>query len=111
MTTYHMSDNEYILYIQSCVNRLISEHHLSIVGLEEKHPDCIRIECNYPEWYLELDDDIKYNVETNLQRHCKRFIKRIIKSYNKNFKKKKDTDEDDGNNHESKKQKITTKID
>tara|TARA_B110001452_G_C15235127_1_gene427648 strand:- start:214 stop:525 length:312 start_codon:yes stop_codon:yes gene_type:complete len=103
-----MSDDEYILYIQSCVNRLINENHVSVVNSEETGPICIKIQCAYPEWYLELDDDIKYNVETNLQRHFKRLIKKKIKSHNEQLKKDKDTDGDDGTNHESKKQRLVT---
>ena len=34
------------------------------------------------EWYLELDDDTKYNVETNLQEFMKPIIEQLLREYN-----------------------------
>ena len=64
-----LSLEEYKKYIHYILNRIIEEK-LSVV--EEKYRDnklMFSIKLKRVEWYLELEDDVKCDVEDNLKRH------------------------------------------
>ena len=60
---------EYKKYIHYILNRVIEE---KLFVIEEKHKDnklVFSIKLKRVEWYLELEDDVKCDVEDNLKRH------------------------------------------
>ena len=60
---------EYKSYIHYIVNRIITE---KLFVIEEKYKDnklVFSIKLKRVEWYLELEDDVKCDVEDNLKRH------------------------------------------
>lgn len=83
-----MTDDEYKEHICIMVNRLISEKHISLIDSSKNGAIEYSIACKYPEWYLELDDDDKFNIDSNLQHHFKSVIQETIKEYNKDLKNK-----------------------
>lgn len=69
-----MSDKEYKKYIHYILNRIIEE---KLFIIEEKYKDnkvVFSIKLKRAEWYLELEDDVKYDVEENLKTHIIRQI-------------------------------------
>ena len=65
---------EYKKYIHYILNRVIEE---KLFVIEEKHKDnklVFSIKLKRVEWYLELEDDVKCDVEDNLKRHLIRQI-------------------------------------
>ena len=100
MTTYNMSDNEYKKYISEICNRIIKEKLISIVKDRNSQQIVFKIQINPAEWYMEMDDDIKFNVEYNLQILFKPLIIEAINEYN-------DSKEEINNTvHNNKRQKI-----
>ena len=64
-----LSLGEYKKYIHYILNRVIEE---KLFVIEEKHKDnklVFSIKLKRVEWYLELEDDVKCDVEDNLKRH------------------------------------------
>lgn len=57
---------EYIVYI---VNRIIDEDQFVIEGNRQNGRVVFAIKIKQCEWYRELDDYVKYDVEVNLKRH------------------------------------------
>jgi len=90
-----MTNDEYKIHICKMVNRFISEKHVSLIDSSKNGAIKYSIACKYPEWYLELDDDDKYNINTNLQDHFKLMIKKSIEEYNKDLKNKKELETKD----------------
>ena len=69
-----LSLEEYKKYIHYILNRVIEE---KLFVIEEKHKDnklVFSIKLKRVEWYLELEDDVKCDVEENLKRHLIRQI-------------------------------------
>ena len=69
-----LSLEEYKKYIHYILNRVITE---KLFVIEEKHKDnklVFSIKLKRVEWYLELEDDVKCDVEDNLKRHLIRQI-------------------------------------
>lgn len=69
-----LSLEEYKKYIHYILNRVIEE---KLFVIEEKHKDnklVFSIKLKRVEWYLELEDDVKCDVEDNLKRHLIRQI-------------------------------------
>ena len=84
-----MNDEEYKSYITSIIKRLIHEKcvYPKIIKCSNSNKIKIKILINMHEWYHELDDDTKYNVEYNLQNYIAPTIIQTIKeSMNKNDK-------------------------
>lgn len=70
-----LSLEEYKKYIHYILNRVINE---KLFVIEEKRINnklTFSIKLKHAEWYLELDDDVKCDVEDNLKRHIIRQIK------------------------------------
>ena len=64
-----LSLEEYKSYIHYILNRIITE---KLFVIEEKYKDnklVFSIKLKRVEWYLELEDDVKCDVEDNLKRH------------------------------------------
>ena len=59
MTTYNMNYEQYKIHISKICNRIIKEKLIYIVN------DGIHVVPS--EWFMELDDDLKFNVEYNLK--------------------------------------------
>jgi hypothetical protein len=72
----------YKLYISSIMNRLIKEKHILVEQSKVNNQMRFTIKISNVEWYLELDDDTKYNVEMNLQEHYKPLILQALEEYN-----------------------------
>lgn len=69
-----LSYEQYKSYIHYIVNRVIDE---KLFIIEEKYKDnklVFSIKLKRAEWYLELEDDVKCDVEDNLKRHIIRVI-------------------------------------
>ena len=69
-----LSIEEYKNYIHYILNRIIKE---KLFVIEEKYKDnklVFSIKLKRVEWYLELEDDVKCDVEDNLKRHLIRQI-------------------------------------
>jgi len=69
-----LSIEEYKNYIHYILNRIIKE---KLFVIEEKYKDnklVFSIKLKRVEWYLELEDDVKCDVEENLKRHIIRQI-------------------------------------
>tara|TARA_Y100000591_G_C21850228_1_gene711186 strand:- start:536 stop:811 length:276 start_codon:yes stop_codon:yes gene_type:complete len=83
-----MYNNEYAIedykqLIANIINRLQKENCIIIKENKTTSNQIIyRIMIKPVEWYLELDDDTKYNVETNLQKFMKPKIQEIIQELN-----------------------------
>ena len=100
MTTYNMSDDEYKQYISEICNRIIREKLINIVKDRNSQQIVFKIQINPAEWYMEMDDDIKFNVEYNLQILFKPLIIEAINEYNAS------KEEINNTVHKNKRQKI-----
>lgn len=67
----NLSTEQYEHYISSIINRLIEEKLLFYKINRSKITENISIKMLFqpPEWYRELDDDTKYNVEREVQQY------------------------------------------
>tara|TARA_E500000178_G_scaffold274323_1_gene272889 strand:+ start:831 stop:1103 length:273 start_codon:yes stop_codon:yes gene_type:complete len=82
-----MNCNEYVVedykqLIANIINRLQKENCIIIKEDKKNNQFIYRIMIKPVEWYLELDDDTKYNVETNLQEFMKPKIQEIVQELN-----------------------------
>ena len=102
MTTYNMSDIEYKQYICDICNRIISEKIFKIIKDEscDNNNLVLKIQILPKEWYMELDDDLKFNVEYNLQELFKPKIIEAMNEYDSNLNQ-----ENNYETHKNKKQK------
>ena len=105
--TYNMDDEEYKTYISSIINRLINEKRIcpEIKKSSNSNKIKIKILISHSEWYDELDDDTKYNVEYNLKKFYTPIIVEKIQEF---IKDDKNTEEEDIEtfNHTSKRLKV-----
>ena len=87
MTTYNMSNDEYKQYISEICNRIIKEKIINIVKDRNSKQIVFKIQINPVEWYMEMDDDVKFNVEYNLQNLFKPLIIEapLISDFSKNL--------------------------
>lgn len=82
-----MNSNEYVIedykqLIANIINRLQRENCITIKEDKNNNQFIYRIMIKPVEWYLELDDDTKYNVETNLKEFMKPIIEQLLREYN-----------------------------
>tara|TARA_Y100000022_G_C13120569_1_gene315562 strand:+ start:146 stop:493 length:348 start_codon:yes stop_codon:yes gene_type:complete len=82
--TSFMNLEEYKKYIGDIIYRLISEKQVFILKENKHNKICFKIQLNQVEWYTELDDDIKYNVQINLQKYFMKKIEELVKNMNHN---------------------------
>lgn len=80
-----MSDQEYKQHIVNICKRIIREKLINIVRDTDKEEIVFKIQINPIEWYMEMDDDVKFNVEYNLQNLFKPLIIEAIKKYNESI--------------------------
>ena len=78
-----MTDHEYKQYISKICNRIIKEKLFNIVRNRDVAQIVFKIQINPVEWYMELDDDVKFNVEYNLGNLFKPLIIEAMNEYNK----------------------------
>ena len=71
---YSLSLDEYKSYIHYIVNRVIKDNLFIIEKKRINNKLIILIKMKRVEWYLELEDDVKCDVEENLKRHIIRQI-------------------------------------
>jgi hypothetical protein len=69
-----LSLEEYKKYIHYIVNRVINENLFVIEEKKINNKLTFSIKLKRVEWYLELEDDVKCDVEDNLKRHIIRGI-------------------------------------
>lgn len=80
--------NEYVIQdykklIANIINRLQKENCIAVKQVNGINNQIIfKIVINPVEWYLELDDDTKYDVENNLKIITKPYIEKVIKECN-----------------------------
>jgi hypothetical protein len=102
-----MDDEEYKTYISSIINRLINEKRVypEIKKSSNSNKTKIKILISHSEWYDELDDDTKYNVEYNLKKIYTPIILEQIEEF---IKDNKNTEEENIEtfNHTSKRLKV-----
>ena len=54
--------------VSNIINRLISEKYLfTSISKTEEDKTCIKLNMIRPEWFIELDDEIKYQVDHNIK--------------------------------------------
>lgn len=94
-----LTEEQYIDYILHIVNRILNEKLYNIVEKKENGKIEFSIQLKYCEWYLELDDEIRYNVESNLQDHILRQIKIICNTMNNENMNDIDNNEDSQQNN------------
>lgn len=66
---YSLSLDEYKSYIHYIVNRVIKDNLFIIEKKIINNKLIILVKMKRVEWYLELEDDVKSDVEENLKRH------------------------------------------
>ena len=73
------TQEDYIKYVTDVINRLILENriHISKETIDD-NKEQLKLKLTHTEWYNELDDDTKYNVEMTLQKHFINNIKNYI---------------------------------
>lgn len=103
-----MDEEQYKTYISSIINRLINEKRVypEIKKSSNSNKIKIKILISHSEWYDELDDDTKYNVEYNLR---KIYSPTIVKTIQEVIKDNKNTEEEENIetfNHTSKRLKV-----
>jgi hypothetical protein len=102
-----MDDEQYKTYISSIINRLINEKRVypEIKKSSNSNKIKIKILISHSEWYDELDDDTKYNVEYNLKKFYTPIILEQIEEF---IKDNKNTEEENIEtfNHTSKRLKV-----
>ena len=76
--TYNMKDSEYKSYICEICNRVINQKLINIVKDINNENLVFKLQIITTEWYRELDDDVKFNVEHNLQNLFKPLIIKAI---------------------------------
>lgn len=69
-----LSYEQYKSYIHYIVNRVINEKLFIIEEKKINNKLTFSIKLKRVEWYLELEDDVKCDVENNLKRHIIRVI-------------------------------------
>lgn len=102
-----MDDEQYKTYISSIINRLINEKRIypEIKKSSNSNKIKIKILISHSEWYDELDDDTKYNVEYNLKKF---YTPIILEQIEEVIKDNKNTEEENIEtfNHTSKRLKV-----
>lgn len=73
-----VDNNDYIRQILYYGNRLISEKRMTISDKIVCEKKMYSITFSQPEWFIELDDDLKYNIITNLQSHYNNLLKNYL---------------------------------
>ena len=54
--------------VSNIINRLISEKYLfTSISKTKEDKTCIKLNMISPEWFIELDDEIKYQVDHNIK--------------------------------------------
>lgn len=101
----YRNNSDYTSLIESYANRIILEKKITI---SNKFVSGKKMYCIYflqPEWFVELDDDLKYNIITYLQSHYNNILKNIENDFDHY------EDDDYGNSHNldlnSKKRKLS----
>lgn len=87
-------NTDYTSLIESYANRIILEKKITI---SDKFVSGKKMYCIYflqPEWFVELNDDLKYNIITYLQSH----YNNILKNTENNFHDYEDDHYGDNNN-------------
>lgn len=105
-----MDEEQYKTYISSIINRLINEKRVypEIKKSSNSNKIKIKILISHSEWYDELDDDTKYNVEYNLRKFYTPIIAEKIPEFIK-IKENKNAEEEENIetfNHTSKRLKV-----
>ena len=86
-STNNMNCNKYKVedykqLIANIINRLQEENCLTIKEEKNSNQIIYKIMIKPVEWYMELDDDTKYNVQINLQEFIKPVIEEVLQEYN-----------------------------
>jgi len=79
-----LDNSDYVRQIVLYANRIILEKKISITDKFVSGIKKYSINFLQPEWFIELDDDLKYNIITYLQSHYNDILKNEILKYNVN---------------------------
>tara|TARA_B100000902_G_C27073303_1_gene795120 strand:- start:58 stop:360 length:303 start_codon:yes stop_codon:yes gene_type:complete len=100
-----MTDEEYKKYICDICNRIISEKRINIVRVNESNKTIFKTQIITTEWYNELDEDVKFNVEYNILKTFEPLIFEALNEYNRQRKEELENN-DISNTHSNKRRKI-----
>ena len=99
-----LTDLEYKQYICEICNRIISEKRINIVKDTNSNRIIFKTQIVPTEWFLELEEDVKFNVEHNLLKIFEPLIHEAINEYDKQRKEQIENN-DISDTHSSKRQK------
>ena len=77
-----MTDQEYKEYIMNNACKLIRDNCISIKQEFVDNKLCLRIVNTNPEWYIVLDNTVKYDIENILYNHFKPLILEALHNSN-----------------------------
>ena len=81
-STYVVSLEEYKNIITNYCNRIYREQCMSIEQYNNNGNIMYSIKFHQPEWFTELNDDLKHNIILNIQNHYQDIIKNMINEIN-----------------------------
>lgn len=84
--SYNLSEEDYKSLILKNMQRLLEEKRMKINPIQTAQGTNYTIQFRPPEWYLELDEDLKSNILYNLQEYCKDKIIDLLKESNMQLK-------------------------
>lgn len=74
-----LSIEEYKKYIFNLTNRILKGNYISMNVIKGvNNQPIIKFSFREPEWYMDLDDDTKYNVRLNLSNHLESMGSKIL---------------------------------
>tara|TARA_B100001175_G_C19451490_1_gene611569 strand:+ start:121 stop:423 length:303 start_codon:yes stop_codon:yes gene_type:complete len=100
-----MTDEEYKKYICDICNRIISEKRINIVRVDESNKSVFKIQIIPTEWYIELENDVKFIVEYNILKIFEPLIFEALNEYNRQRKEELENN-DISDTHSNKRRKI-----
>tara|TARA_Y100000816_G_C25991203_1_gene517766 strand:+ start:124 stop:432 length:309 start_codon:yes stop_codon:yes gene_type:complete len=88
--------------VSNIINRLISEKYLfTSISKTEEDKTCIKLNMISPEWFIELDDEIKYQVDHNIKNVYSKLMLEEAKNMFSSF-----DDDNDDETHRKKRVKL-----
>ncbi len=77
--------DQYKLTVSKYCSRIIKEKRMCIEEKYKNSKSMYTIKFYQPEWYTELDDDLKYNIIVSLQNYYSNYISTLINSNHQNY--------------------------
>lgn len=82
MATIIVNMEEYKTIVLGYINRLIDEKAMEVNMYKKNGRPYFTIQFVEPQWYMDLDENLKNYVFTNLQNHYKALMKKFIAEFN-----------------------------